>query len=292
MSLDQMISTAESIVKPAARSFNPFAYNKLIQPDNLPLHISFLVDRKRAGKFQTHWNSETNTHDLCDKMYGRECKKCKAGDKPTVVVDYLIYNYEKVDSRREAKSGTVYEENPYMVYSQRSGKQEINFNYLNELNGDQDQFYNLTKKNAKGAPELLADEMIKNELLFDIDSGNHKIFRIVKLVTEGKMDPKTGKKSKSVEYSSPAQVSRSALEKMLPEKKGKLLIPAEAKDKLIFGLTIHDVFPHYLAHYGNVDWDQWGVSPLDTDSISFGIQRRAEEGEKPKGNLSDANAAL
>lgn len=291
MSLEQMIENAESLTKAASRSFNPNAYNKLIVPDNQPLHLSFLVDRKRAIKFASHWNDELKCMDLCEKTYGRECTKyCKKGDKPTYTVEFLAFNYEKVDSMREAKSsGEIYQENPVCIYSQRSGRNEINFQFIQDLNGDLDQYYDVAVTNGKKTFTLRADSLKENELLFDIDSGNHKIFKIIKAVSAGK----GGKKS--TEYAAPAVVSRTQMEKLLPEKKGKLLIPADIREGITLSYTMRDCLPHYLAHYGNVDWEAWGVSAPEEGTVLFGkveSKAKASGGNAAASAMADANEAL
>lgn len=248
--------------------FNPNVYPKLILQENMPEHISFLVDWLRGMKLATHWNSETKRNELCNKkMYRRKCEVCESGDKlrPEILKIFPVYAHSREGKKRDKdrkgnpfkdKEGNLisYEEEVIYIYEQKYGTggenhvvlQDANATYTEGVMSDHFAYYKKVIKNGVETLVLEPATLLENRLLFT-DRGEDKIWEIKKK-NEGR-----------ISYPPPNAPDLAILKKKLGSQI-HYRVPKVVREHFNTK-TIDDLAPFYLYYYGNVDYEFFQIEP-------------------------------
>ena len=268
-------------------SYNPHTYSKLILEKNIPEHITPLTDWKRMLPLALHWNADAKTMDICDKAQGKsECAKCKlSGKKDSGISTSKVrlgfaFDHDKIGVMRESKQGEMYEADPIVIVEYRAGENEENFKSILDENGDPDKYYRIAEKGEKvfidkgkqGKYTLDVEKLLTNEFLFS-ETGDDQIWQVKKSVAKGKGD------REKTSYPPLKKISQRKAQENLG-KETKLIVSAHVRKH--FDLqSLHDLAPHYLAHYGNVDWEAFGLEKPSEDNNAriYNKPREVKEGE-------------
>lgn len=256
-----ILDTQEEKVADKSAGFDSNCYWRLSQEDNSTVYITPAVDLARTLNSITHFDqaAKGKKYSWCDhKTYDRECEKCDSKDKgisrQNQKRSILVYNHSVVGKKKKSKDGTKeYEPNPLQILTVGVGQEGALVAQLKDLNGDLKSYYKL--KDGEGISTKAPDAklLLKNEFMFNQDTGKDQIFAFTKTVSgEG------NKKRTTYDLS---QISHSQAQKKLDTDK-MVKIPDDIREQLN-KLTLAELAPHYISSNGfdNTDWPAWGLEP-------------------------------
>lgn len=258
---NSILDTQEEVTVDKRQGFDSNCYWRLSVEDNQTIYLTPAVDLARTLNSITHYdpNAKGAKYSWCDhKTYKRECELCDSKDKgisrQNQKRSILVYNHSVVGVKKKSKDGTKeYEPNPLQILTVGVGQEGALFAQLKDLNGDLRAYYKV--KDDESTAGLAPDPklLLKNEFMFNQDTGKDQIFAFTKTVS--------GEGSKKKTTYDLSQVSHSQAQKKLGTDK-IVKIPDEVRAELN-KLTLIDLAPHYISsnNFGNTDWAAWGMEP-------------------------------
>lgn len=280
---NSILDTQEEQQADRRQSFDTNCYWRVSVEDNQTIYLTPAVDLARTLNSITHYdpNAKGAKYSWCDhKTYKRECELCDSKDKGIARQNQkrsiLVYNHSVVGVKKKSKDGTKeYEANPLQILTVGVGQEGALMAQLKDLNGDLKAYYKLKSEEesiAGKAPDPTL--LLKNEFMFNQDTGKDQIFAFTKTVS--------GEGSKKRTTYDLNQVSHSQAQKKLGTDK-IVKIPDDTRAQLN-KLTLMDLAPHYIAsnNFGNTDWTAWGMEPPAKGSRIGDPVEESSDSEKAK----------
>lgn len=259
---NSILDTQEEKQADKSAGFDSNCYWRVSQEDNSTIYFIPATDLARSLNSITHYDNAAKgkKYSWCEhKTYGRECEKCSHKDKKISKQNQkrslLIYNLSVVGKLKTPKNGgEPYQPNPLQILTVGVGQEGALMAQLKDLNGDMLSYYKL--KDGEGVSTKAPDPklLLKNEFMFNPDTGKDQIFSWTKTVSgEGSQ--------KKYDYDLNA-VTHSQAQKKLGWGDKQVKIPDDIREELN-KLTLADLAPHFISSLGYdlTDWAAWGLEP-------------------------------